>query len=58
MKKEKIVILAVSFALFMGGVFALWMDRSDARTITLALIVAGMLAIAVRQTIMRLKKKK
>lgn len=58
MKKEKIVILAVSFVLFMGGVFALSMDRGDGRTITLLLIMAGLLAIAARQTIVRLKKKK
>ena len=58
MQKEKIVIFAVSFALFMGGVFALSMDRGDGRTITLSLIVIGLLAIAVRQTVIRLKKKK
>ena len=30
--KEKIVVLAVSFALFVGGVLALSMDRGAGRT--------------------------
>lgn len=56
--QEKIVVLLVSFALFMGGVLALSMDRGDGRTIVIVLVVLALLAIAVRQTIRILKKKK
>lgn len=56
--KEKIVVLLVSFVLFMGGVLALSMDRGDGRTIVIVSVVLALLAIAARQTIRNLKKKK
>ena len=56
--KEKAVVLAMSFVLFMGGVFALSMDRGNGRTIVLVFVVLALLAIAARQTIRSLKKKK
>ena len=39
--KEKAVVLAMSFVLFMGGVFALSMDRGNGRTIVLVFVVLG-----------------
>ena len=45
--KEKIVVLAVSFALFVGGVLALSMDRGAERTV-----------VPVRQTVLKNGKKK
>ena len=51
--KEKIVVLAVSFALFVGGVLALSMDRGAGRTVVLACDV-----LAVRQTVLENGKKK
>lgn len=56
--KEKIVVLLVSFVLFVGGVLALSMDRGDGRTIVIVSVVLALLAIAARQTIRNLKKKK
>lgn len=56
--KEKALVLAMSFVLFMGGVFALSMDRGNGRTIVLVFVVLALLAIAARQTIRSLKKKK
>lgn len=56
--KGKAVVLAMSFVLFMGGVFALSMDRGNGRTIVLVFVVLALLAIAARQTIRSLKKKK
>ena len=55
--KEKAVVLAMSFVLFMGGVFALSMDRGNGRTIVLVFVVLWRLAIAARQTIRRSKQK-
>lgn len=55
--KEKIVVLAVSFVLFAGGVLALSMDRGQGRTILLACIVSALLAIAARQTFRKKRKK-
>ena len=52
---EKITILGVSFALFLGGVAALSMARGTA---VLAVVFAGLLTIAGVQTARRLKKKK
>ncbi len=52
------MVLAMSFVLFMGGVFALSMDRGNGRTIVLVFVVLALLAIAARQTIRSLKKKK
>ena len=46
--KEKAVVLAMSFVLFMGGVFALSMDRGNGRTIVLVFVVLALLAIAAR----------
>ena len=54
----KAVVLAMSFVLFMGGVSALSMDRGNGRTIVLIFVVLALLAIAARQTIRSLKKKK
>mgnify|MGYP001542968133 CR=1 FL=1 len=54
--KEKIVVLAVSFALFVGG--ALSMDRGAGRTVVLACVVLALLAVAVRQTVLKNGKKK
>ena len=45
--KEKAVVLAMSFVLFMGGVFALSMDRGNGRTIVLIFVVLALLACAV-----------
>lgn len=56
--KGKALVLAMSFVLFMGGVFALSMDRGNGRTIVLVFVVLALLAIAARQTIRSLKKKK
>ena len=56
--KEKAGVLAMSFVLFMGGVSALSMDRGNGRTIVLIFVVLALLAIAARQTIRSLKKKK
>ena len=53
---EKITILGVSFALFLGGVAALSMARGTARTAVLAVVFAGLLTIAGVQTARRLKK--
>lgn len=55
--KEKIGVLGVSFALFLGGVAAIWMERGALRTAILAVVFAGLLAIALRQTLAKLKKK-
>ena len=55
---EKITILGVSFALFLGGVAALSMARGTACTADLAVVFAGLLTIAGVQTARRLKKKK
>lgn len=52
------MVLAMSFVLFMGGVSALSMDRGNGRTIVLVFVVLALLAIAARQTIRSLKKKK
>ena len=46
--KEKIVVLAVSFALFVGA----------GRTVVLACVVLALLAVAVRQTVLKNGKKK
>lgn len=52
------MVLAVSFALFVGGVSALSMDRGSGRTAILTVAILGLLSIAVRQTIRNSKKKK
>lgn len=52
----KIAVLAASFALFAGGVFALSMERGDLRTLTLWGCIAGLLIIALRQTVVRMRK--
>ena len=56
--KEKIVVLAVSFALFVGGVLALSMDRGAERTVVLTCVVLALLAVAVWQTVLKNGKKK
>lgn len=55
---EKLWVLGVSFALFLGGVAALSMERGPARTGILAVVFTGLLAIALRQTLKRMKKKR
>lgn len=57
-KGEKLVVMLTAFAVFMCGVFALSMDRGQTRTIVLACVVASMLALAIRQSVKRLKKGK
>lgn len=52
----KIAVLALSFALFAGGVFALSMDRGYGRALVLWGCIAGLLAIAARQTAARIRK--
>lgn len=52
------MVMGVSFALFLGGVAALQMERGTARTVIFALVFAGLLTIAGVQTAFRLKKKK
>lgn len=47
--KGKALVLAMSFVLFMGGVFALSMDRGNGRTIVLVFVVLALLAIAARR---------
>lgn len=56
--KEKITVLSVSFVLFIVGVLALSMERGGGRTIVLALVILALAAVAARQTIQKLKKKK
>ena len=61
MKKTtgKLVVMGVSFALFLGGAAALQMERrGTTRTVILALVFAGLLTIAGLQTARHLKKKK
>lgn len=55
--KEKIGVLAASFVLFLGGVFAIGMDRGPARTAVLAVSFAGLIAMALRQSLRRKRKK-
>ena len=47
-----------SFALFLGGVAALSMDRGTARTVIIAVVFVGLLTIAGVQTARRMKRKK
>lgn len=56
--KGKIVVLAVSFAVFIGGVMALSLDRGPLRCVLLVCCVAVLLGIAARQTLVRLRKDK
>ncbi len=55
--RDKIVVLAGSFGLFLGGVAALGMERGRTRTILLAACMAGLLGMALRQTL-RLRKRR
>jgi len=48
--RDKIIVLAVSFGLFLGGVAALGMERGGPRTILLGACMAGLLGMALRQT--------
>ena len=54
----KIVVMGGSFALFLGGVAALSMDRGTARTVIIAVVFVGLLTIAGVQTARRMKRKK
>ena len=58
MVKEKAEVLAMRFVLYMEEESALSMDRGNGRTIVLIFVVLALLAIAARQTIRSLKKKK
>lgn len=57
-KREKIVVLGTSFALFLGGAAALSLERGGTRTCLLALSLTGLLAIAAVQTVRNLRKKR
>ncbi len=54
---ERLIVLAVSFVLFVIGVSALSMDRGGGRTILLACSITGLVAVAAGQTVRRMKKK-
>ena len=56
--KEKIVVLAVSFALLVGAVLALSMDPGEGRKVVPTCVVLALLAVAVRQTVLKNGKKK
>ena len=60
MKKTtgKIVVMGVSFALFLGGAAARQLEGGTARTVILTVVFAGLLTIAGLQTTRHLKKKK
>ncbi len=53
---EKLTVLSVTAALFAVGVYALSLDRGNMRTTLLACCFAGLLAIAVRQTLQKTKR--
>lgn len=55
--RDKIIVLAVSFGLFLGGVAALGMERGGPRTALLAACMAGLFGMAVRQT-RRLRRRR
>lgn len=57
-KREKLIVFCLSFAGFVCGVAALSMDRGPVRTAVLAGCFALLLALAVRQTLKRLNKKR
>lgn len=50
-EREKLLVLATSFALFVGGVAALSMEHGTGRTLLLGGVLAALAAIAARQTI-------
>lgn len=54
--RGKATVLLVSFALFVGGVLALQLERGGVRTTLLVLVFASLGAVAVRQTIRKRKK--
>lgn len=56
-KAEKIIILLVSFAVFAAGVGALYGLHGATRTLVLAASFVVLIGIAVRQTLVRSKKK-
>lgn len=55
--REKIAVLGVSFALFLGGVGTLSLERGAVRTTLLAVCMAGLLGIAVLQSVRNIRKK-
>lgn len=57
MKAEKITVLLVSFAVFAAGVGALYGLHGRGRTLVLAASFVLLIGIAVRQTLVRSKKK-
>lgn len=55
---QKIAVLGTSFALFLLGVAALSLERGAARTAMLAAALAGLLAVALVQTLRKRRKEK
>lgn len=53
---DRILTLAISFVFFVCGVFALHLGRGPVRSGALTLCFAALIAIAVRQTVRRMKK--
>lgn len=53
---DKLIVLATSFALFLGAAAALPMERGTGRTLVLGGCTAALLAIAVRQSVRKRKK--
>lgn len=56
--KGKLIVFAVSMAFFALGISAVYMERGETRTTLLIIALAGMLAVALRQTVRLLKKEK
>lgn len=56
--KSKLMIYAISFVFLACGVAALQFERGDMwRSVLLAVAFAGLIYIAIRQSVKRLKKK-
>lgn len=58
MKAEKIIVLLLSFAVFAAGVWALYRLHGTTRTVVLAASFALLIGIAVRQSVVRAKRRK
>ena len=55
---EKILILLISFALFVVAVIALYSKTWPIRRPVLAICIAGMLVIAIRQSVAAVRKNR
>lgn len=55
--RDKLLVLGMSFVFFVGGVLSLQMERGPVRTALVALCTAALLAVALRQTVRRLRKR-